>query len=167
MTTPIDDPNPSTGAVDAPAPPGPAAAPPSGETRIGWFKRTKRAWLGKMVSNLVGENPPSAAASSGQEPDPAAPSRASIRDEIQESGLFGGISNRIKRTADQYLQQKMDEIEDRIDKKLNEIDARLSEWRDREIANRIRILKITLWVSVIVAVVSLIYAWVKDYVLGT
>ncbi|HTW95390.1 MAG TPA: hypothetical protein VL992_05700 [Tepidisphaeraceae bacterium] len=160
MTTPTDDPNPSTGALEEPA------DAPSGEKRVGWFKRTKRAWLGKMVSNLVGENPPPAG-NVGQESDSAAPSPASIRNEIEESGLFGGISNRIKRTADQYLQQKMDEIEARIDRKLNEIDARLSEWRDREIANRIRILKITLWVSVIVAVVSLIYAWVKDYVLTT
>jgi len=38
----------------------------------------------------------------------------------------------------------------------------LAEWRDKEIANRIRILKITLWASVIVAVVSLIYAYVME-----
>ena len=36
-------------------------------------------------------------------------------------------------------------------------------WRDREIANRIRILKITLWASVIVAIVSLIYSYVTTY----
>jgi len=41
---------------------------------------------------------------------------------------------------------------------LDEINRRLAEWRDKEIANRIRILKITLCASVIVAVVSLIYS---------
>ena len=57
----------------------------------------------------------------------------------------------------------MDEIEARIDRKLDEIDRRLSEWRDKEIANRIRILKVTLWASVIVAVCSLIYSYLKIY----
>ena len=47
-----------------------------------------------------------------------------------------------------------------IDRKLDEIDRRLAEWRDKEIANRIRILKITLWASVIVGVFSLIYSYV-------
>ena len=40
---------------------------------------------------------------------------------------------------------------------------RLAEWRDKEIANRIRILKITLWASVIVGAFSLIYSYVKVY----
>ena len=51
----------------------------------------------------------------------------------------------------------------RIDRKLDEIDRRLAEWRDKEIANRIKILKITLWASVIVGIVSLIYAYVTEY----
>ena len=42
------------------------------------------------------------------------------------------------------------------------IDRRLAEWRDKEIANRIRILKITLWASVIVGAFSLIYSYVKE-----
>jgi AAA+ ATPase superfamily predicted ATPase len=154
---PIEDPNPSTGAVE---PPTETSDP------IGWFRRKKRAFLGKLVSNLVGENPPPSQADDAPESvSPALPS-AGIKADIEENGLFGGIGSRIKRTADQYLQQKLDEIEQRIDRKLDEIDQRLSEWRDREIANRIRILKITLWASVIVAVVSLIYAWLKVYFLA-
>jgi hypothetical protein len=39
----------------------------------------------------------------------------------------------------------------------------LAEWRDKEVANRIRIIKITLWASVIVAIISLIYAYLKVY----
>ncbi len=53
-----------------------------------------------------------------------------------------------------------------FDRKLDEIDRRLGEWRDKEIANRIRILKITLWATVIVGLASLLYSWVKVYMLG-
>jgi AAA+ ATPase superfamily predicted ATPase len=72
------------------------------------------------------------------------------------------LDRRLKRSADEYLNQKLDEIESRIDRKLDEIDRRLAEWRDKEIANRIRILKITLWASVIVGAFSLIYSYVKE-----
>jgi hypothetical protein len=137
--------------------PEPTEEPP----RPGFWERMrqkKRRFLGKIVSNMVGENP-------SHESDGGDASRAagSIRSEIEESGLWAGIANRIKRTADDYLAQKLDEIELRIDKKLEEIDKRLSEWRDKEIANRLRIMKITLWASVIVAIISLIYAWLKVY----
>jgi hypothetical protein len=139
------------------------------------FNRKRRAMIGKMVANMFGDKepsddyqflPPDPSATS----TPAAPTTGvanskndTIKEEIEESGLFGGITNRIKRTADQYLNQKLDEIEQRIDRKLDEIDRRLAEWRDREIANRIRILKITLWASVIVGIFSLIYSYVTTY----
>ena len=84
--------------------------------------------------------------------------RGSCGDTHQDAllaGLFGGIASRVKKTADSYVNQKLDEIEARIDRKLDEIDRRLGEWRDKEIANRIRIMKITLWASVIVGAFSL------------
>jgi hypothetical protein len=129
------------------------------------LNRKRRALLGSIVSSMLGGSvagdyqflPPT----SGAAPSAARP--ASIKEEIEESGLIGGLAGRIKRSADSYVNQKLDEIEARIDRKLDEIDRRLAEWRDKEIANRIRIIKITLWVSVIVAVVSLIYSYVKLY----
>lgn len=134
------------------------------------LNRKRRAILGSIVSNIMGENdsaeyqflPPqdSAGAPPGASTAPPAPQR-SIKEEIEEAGLFGGIAARVKKTADQYINQKLDEIEARIDRKLDEIDRRLAEWRDKEIANRIRILKITLWASVIVASLSLVYTYVK------
>jgi hypothetical protein len=131
------------------------------------LNRRRRSVLGAIVAGIVGEGETSH--DYRFLPDPAAPEAkadpASIKDEIESSGLFGGITNRIKRSADQYLNQKLDEIEARIDRKLDEIDRRLAEWRDKEIANRIRILKITLWASVIVGVFSLIYAYVTQYLL--
>lgn len=133
------------------------------------LKRKTRSWFGKKVAGWMGETneialPPGDAPQ--QEPpkstaEPAAGARpANTRQEIEDSGFFSGIANRVKRQADSYLNQKLDEIESRIDRKLDEIDRRLAEWRDKEIANRIRILKITLWASVIAAVVSLIYSYV-------
>jgi hypothetical protein len=147
------------------------------------LNRKRRAVLGSIVSNMLGEADddyqflppqpvvPAATASPGPHPpSPAAAPvshgarEASIKEEIEESGLFGGIASRVKKTADSYINQKLDEIESRIDRKLDEIDRRLAEWRDKEIANRIRILKITLWASVIVSIVSLIYAYVQVYI---
>jgi hypothetical protein len=133
------------------------------------LNRKRRAVIGSLISKAIGEEeagkeyqfvPPAPGT-----PPPAAGGRSasSIRDEIEEAGLLGGITGRIKRSADTYLNQKLDEIEARIDRKLDEIDRRLAEWRDKEIANRIRILKITLWASVIVAGISLIYSYIKVY----
>ena len=133
------------------------------EGQLAKLARKRRAWLGSLVSGLIGDDqredyqflPPQQGA------QPGAGSNASIREEIEEAGLIGGITGRLKRTADLYLAQKMDEIEARIDRKLEEIDRRLAEWRDKEVANRLRILKITLWASVIVALIALIYSYIK------
>lgn len=140
----------------------------------GFFSRVnrkRRAMLGAIVSNIVGDNessdyqflPPSAGGSSATATAPQPPRAATIKQEIEEAGLFSGIAGRIKKSADSYVNQKLDEIESRIDRKLDEIDRRLAEWRDKEIANRIRILKITLWASVIVGAFSLIYSYIKVY----
>ena len=141
------------------------------------MSRKRRAMLGALVSRIVGDDAPSAdyqfLPGEGGAPGTATPTGAttvgpaapgqSIKDDIEEAGLFGGITSRIKKSADAYVNQKLDEIEARIDRKLDEIDRRLAEWRDKEIANRIKILKITLWASVIVAAFSLIYMYVKVY----
>jgi hypothetical protein len=158
------------------------------------LNRKRRSMLGSLVSRMVGDDGGAAtdyqflpgdgqtaaaggasgagtgtgggggasASSTVASPAPA----SSIKEEIEEAGLFGGITSRLKKSADAYVNQKLDEIEARIDRKLDEIDRRLSEWRDKEIANRIRIMKITLWASVIVAAVSLIYAYIKVYFVG-
>lgn len=136
------------------------------------LNRKRRAMLGAIVSNMIGDTedpagsstgnvPPQAGSSGTATPPPPQQRQAGIKQEIEEAGLFGGIAGRLKRSADSYVNQKLDEVEARIDRKLDEIDRRLAEWRDKEIANRIRILKITLWASVIVGIVSLIYAYIK------
>jgi hypothetical protein len=105
--------------------------------------------------------PASGRAGSGGSIEPA----ASIREEIEEQGVIGGLAGRIKRTADAYLKQKLDEIERRIDEKLDEIDKKLGEWRDKEVANRLRILKITMWAAVAVSILSLLYSYIKVYII--
>jgi hypothetical protein len=85
----------------------------------------------------------------------------SLKERIAEEGIVGGIAQKLRGVADDYVRQKLDEIEARIDKKLDEIDHRLGEWRDKEIANRLRIIKITLVASVIVAVLSLGYNFMR------
>jgi hypothetical protein len=135
--------------------------------------RARRAALGSMVSKIIGEDQTAkeyhylpSPQNPGTDSPPPPRSSNTIKEEIEESGLVGGLTNRIKKSADSYLNQKLDEIESRIDRKLDEIDRRLAEWRDKEIANRIRILKITLWASVIVGAFSLIYSYVKVYFLA-
>ncbi len=130
------------------------------------MKRKTRGWVGKRMEKMMGD-PTTAMPEATAEPinkptdQTAGPRQQALREEIEESGFFGGIANRVKKQADSYVNQKLDEIESRIDRKLDEIDRRLAEWRDKEIANRIRILKITLWASIVVAAVSLIYSYVQ------
>ena len=141
------------------------------------FNRKRRSLIGAVASKVVGdesdEEPyrylPSTDETTATPTSPAKPpaptiAPARLREEIEERGLFGGLADRVRRSADTYVNQKLDEIEARIDRKLDEIDHRLQEWRDKEIANRIRIIKITLWASVIVSIISLIYAYLTRQV---
>jgi len=92
------------------------------------------------------------------------PVKSSLKSQFETHGIVGGIANRLRGAADDYIQIKLDEIEARIDAKLDQIDARLSEWRDREVANRLRILRITLVFTVLVALLSLGYNYAKQNV---
>ncbi len=142
------------------------------------LNRKKRAMIGSLVSGMIGDTEeagdyqflPPQPGPAGNATGPSAPAQprrsGTIKEEIEDAGLFGGIAGRIKKSADSYLNQKLDEIEARIDRKLDEIDRRLAEWRDKEIANRIRILKITLWASVIVSLISLLYFYIRVAFLG-
>lgn len=129
--------------------------------------RKRRAWMGKMVSRMLGENeeeaPPTRDEQSQNSVHGAAAAERKLHEEIEESGLIAGLTSRVRKTADTYLNQKLDEIEARIDRKLDEIDRRLAEWRDKEVANRIRILKISLWATVVVGGVTLVISYVRVY----
>lgn len=120
--------------------------------------RKRRQFFGKLIAKMVGE---------GEDQQykflPENRRKPSLKQRIEEKGVVGGLAEKLRGAADDYIAAKLDEIETRIDSKLDEIDRRLAEWRDREIANRLRIIKITLAASVIVAVISLAYAAVVKH----
>lgn len=120
------------------------------------LRRKRRSFLGALAEKVAG------VVNQGSGDQAAGPR---LKHQIEEQGLLGGISSQLKRSADTYVQEKLDEIEARIDRKLDEIDRRLCDWRDKEIANRIRILKITLWASVAISALSLLYFYIKTHFL--
>ena len=154
------------------------------ESLLDKLARKRRALVGHVVDSIVGggegdpddgpgeyrflppagadtPNPPAA------EPTPDERARRrKLKHRIEDRGLLGGLADQVKQTADGYVNQKLDEVEARIDRKLDEIDRRLAEWRDKEVANRIRILKITLWASLIVALLSLAYSYLRAHGMG-
>lgn len=134
---------------------------------FGKLNRGRRSFIGTLAAKIVGEeeeDEPYRYLTPADDPNAKAAAKPlahvpRLREQIEERGLFGGLADRVRRSADSYVNTKLDEIEARIDRKLDEIDKRLAEWRDKEIANRVRILKFTLWASVIVSIISLIYAY--------
>lgn len=127
--------------------------------------RHRRRLVGSLISHFV-EGPGNHA--SGEEyrflPEDSPSSQReqdSLRERIADEGVMGGIARRLRGVADDYVREKLDEIELRIDRKLEEIDGRLEEWRDREIANRLKIIRITLVASILVALLSLGYSLIR------
>lgn len=124
-----------------------------------WVKcrRQRRRAVGSLIGKVL--------ESTGQRGDyqflPEEDGGPSLRESIEQSGVVGGIAQKLRGAADEYVHQKLNEIERRIDQKLDEIDVRLAEWRDQEIRNRLRIVKITLIAAIVVAFVSLGYDYLK------
>ena len=119
--------------------------------------RKRRRIIGSLVSKFVDESP----AQGDYQFLPEENAGTSLKESIEEAGVMSGIAHKLRGAADQYLREKLDEIERRIDRKLDEIDGRLAEWRDQEIRNRLRIVKITLITAIIVAIISLGYDYLK------
>ncbi len=122
------------------------------------IQQKRRSVVGSLVTALV--------EGSGSADDyrflPETGESPSLKEQIEESGVVGGIAQKLRGAADEYVHEKLDEIERRIDRKLDEIDRRLGEWRDREISNRLKIVKITLITAIIVAALSLGYDYVRS-----
>jgi len=127
------------------------------ETLPDMLRRKRRALEAALVGKLV----PGGSADEPKEYRflPENHAHSDLRERVEQEGLVGGIASKLRGVADDYVSQKLDEIERRIDRKLDEIDGRLQEWRDREITNRLRLIKITLVVSILVALLSLGYKY--------
>jgi len=117
-------------------------------------------WLEKPAESTPGSAaPPDAAANSGSE---------------KRVSVLHGVAERLRGAADNYIAAKLDEIEARVDAKLDHIEQRidrkivdlheqLAEMRDRELRHRLRLLKITLIFTVLVALLSLGYKWFSQH----
>ena len=126
-----------------------------------WSKvrRKRRTLAGTLVAKLIHEDSEDHVKEYQFLPEDGGPS---LRKHIEEEGMVGGIARKLRGVADDYVHEKLDEIEERIDRKLDEIDKRLGEWRDREVSNRLKILKITLIVSILVALLGLGYDYLRS-----
>jgi hypothetical protein len=126
------------------------------------LRRRRRKVMGSLISRLVASPHPDE-----EDEDyrflPEDRTAPSLKEQIADEGVVGGIARRLRGVADDYVQQKLDEIELRIDAKLDEIDRRLGEWRDREIANRLKIIKMTLIASILVALLSYGYSCLRSH----
>ena len=91
--------------------------------------------------------------------------------------MLHSAAERLRGAADTYIAAKLDEIEALVDSKLDHVEQRidakivelhrqLREMRDRELRHRLRLLKITLIFTVLVAVLSLGYKWLAKYLVG-
>ena len=120
-------------------------------------QRKRRAVVGSMIGRLL--------EGARTEDDyrflPEEDAAPTLKETIQDVGVVGGIAQKLRGAADEYLHQKLNEIERRIDRKLDEIDHRLGEWRDQEVRNRLRLIKITLVTAIVVAIISLGYNYLK------
>ena len=125
----------------------------------GYVLRKRDKWLGSMLSDLLDGEPQI----QGVRQTDKSSSEATLKEHIEEKGLIEGLGSGLRGAADGYIREKMEEIEARIDYKLDEIDKRLAEWRNRELANRLRMIKITLIFSVVIALLSLLYTYVIGY----
>jgi hypothetical protein len=126
----------------------------------GRLRRKRRRWVGQLVTRLVEGTPDESAEEYRFLPEDGP---SSLQSEIETQGVVGGIARKLRGVADDYVREKLDEIERRIDQKLDEIDARLAEWRDREVANRLRILRLTLIFSIVVALLCLVYDYARPH----
>lgn len=121
--------------------------------------------LGRLVDSPEGEV-------SGAEPAASTAQTPDYERTHRRINILHGMAEQLRGAADQYVATKLDEIEARVDEKLDHIEARidrkiaelheqLAEMRDTELRHRVRLLKITLIFTVLVAALSLVYKWVS------
>ncbi len=134
----------------------------------------------EMVSVARGRVLDDSAKESGDVDGPSGESRADEQRETNQErlGVLHGVTEKLRGAADTFVAAKLDEIEARVDTKLDEIETRLDskliqihkqlgQLRDKEIRHRLRLLKLTLMFTVLVALLSLGYKWLSKFYLQT
>lgn len=141
-----------------------------------------RAMARDAISVARGRSNPSAGQDDGGgERDPAAgPTNTEPQRPSEETSsslrvrLLHNVTETLRGAADGYITAKLDEIEARVDAKLDDIEQRIDqkvaamheqirELRDQEVLHRLRLLKLTLVFTVIVAALSLGYRLLVDW----
>lgn len=110
--------------------------------------------------------------------DDAGPSADAGREPAERAarriGMLHSVAERLRGAADSFVTAKLDEIEARVDVKLDEIEQmidrkitalndQLTELRDRELRHRLRLLRVTLIFTVVVALLSLGYKFIDKF----
>jgi len=129
----------------------------------GWrgaWRAHRRRVLGALLSRAVAPRVP------GGNDDSTMPTPERLRKNVQRLGLVAGLAGELRGAADDFVAEKLADIERRVDAKLDQIDARLQQWREREMAARLRMLKLTLIASILVALISLGYDYLRPAVAG-
>lgn len=173
-----DTPHAGAPPADAGHDPGPQPAPEAGEGTesrtsfvkgaVGYFRQMARDAISVATGQVVEEEleAQKQAAKTSELP-------AKSEDSDRRIGVLHNVAERLRGAADSYIAAKLDEIEARVDAKLDHIEERidgkiaklneqLAELRDQELQHRLRILKITLIFTVIVAAISLGYRWLTS-----
>jgi len=162
-----------------PAPPSASGPQPSGERAATQrARRSLLARIGEQVRQLgtdavavaLGRLVETAAAGSAERDSDPSAHEAGLQAARRRVNMLHEVAEKLRGAADEYIAAKLDEIEARVDTKLDEIeqridakinslDAQLRQMRDQELRHRLRLLKITLIFTVLVALLSLGYKW--------
>lgn len=132
------------------------------------LRRIGDGMVSRVMNKLLDAPETPAGDDDGEQPTGAS---AGDQGDKRRVGVLHDVSQKLRGAADGYVAAKLDEIEARVDVKLdqieNRIDAKILQLhkqitllRDRELRHRLRLLKITLAVTLLVALLSLGYKWV-------
>lgn len=160
------------GAPDGPGGPDAAPGEPAPRTFMDRLKSPLRALGARMARRIADaalRELPGAAPGASEAAEPGGEKRG---DSAQKRvGVLHDVAERLRGVADAYVAAKLDEIEARVDAKLDGIERRIDQkilglheqlrtLRDQELRHRLRLLKLTLLFSVLVALLSLGYKWI-------
>jgi len=161
------------------------AEPAGGGT--GRSRRVRRGGIFRLYEQIKAAGRDVAALARGKLPDMSAiPDETQATEENSQKPeekadwkvkVLHAAAEQLRGAADNYVAAKLDEIEALVDSKLDHVEQRidakivelhrnLRQMRDRELRHRLRMLKITLIFTVLVALVSLGYKWFCNYLFG-
>jgi hypothetical protein len=129
---------------------------------------------GREVAAIARGKPIDSLDAPDEEPGAQAPADETPDKSNWRISMLHAAAERMRGAADNYIAAKLDEIEARVDTKLDHVEQRidakmielhrqLRKMRDRELRHRLRLLKITLIVTVLVALLSLGYKLLAKY----